>query len=140
MVTKTKNRRLLLLNDLVVCVSVAPKSSDDFGASERLSLKWTFPVTDVEIQDTSLSPTLSRVLTATKGGSLKSNSSFEGSQQRQDVNNLCAEMSNLMHDYEIMSRIADLVGSLKGSYKDISLENTRAILHEIQRSIQQKVR
>jgi Rho guanine nucleotide exchange factor 10 len=49
MITKSKSRRLLLLNDLVVCVSVAPKASDDFGNSERLSLKWTYPVTDIEV-------------------------------------------------------------------------------------------
>ncbi|KAJ3642853.1 hypothetical protein Zmor_025602 [Zophobas morio] len=139
MITKAKNRRLLLLNDLIVCVSVAPKASDDFGASERLNLKWTYPVSDIEIQDTSASPTLSRVLTAglTKGGSVKSNGSFDG-QQPQDANNLCTEMSNLMHDYEIMSRISDLVGSLRGTYKDITVENTRKILQQIQTSIQQK--
>jgi Rho guanine nucleotide exchange factor 10 len=139
MITKAKKRRLLLLNDLVVCVSVAPKPSDDFGASERLNLKWTYPVSDVEIQDSSASPTLSRVLTAglSKGGSVKSNGSFEG-QPPQDANNLCTEMSNLMHDYEIMSRISDLISSLKGSYKDITLEHTRKILHQIQTSIQQK--
>jgi Rho guanine nucleotide exchange factor 10 len=139
MITKAKKRRLLLLNDLVVCVSVAPKPSDDFGASERLNLKWTYPVSDVEIQDSSASPTLSRVLTAglSKGGSVKSNGSFEG-QPPQDANNLCTEMSNLMHDYEIMSRISDLISSLKGSYKDITLEHTRKILQQIQTSIQQK--
>lgn len=139
LITKTKSRRLLLLNDLVVCVSVSPKVSDDFGSSERLSLKWTYPVTEVEIQDTSSSPTLSRVLTAgfNKGGSLKSNNSFDGSQP-QEVNNLCTEMSNLMHDYEVISRISDLIGTLKGNYKDVTLENTKKILHQIQSSIQQK--
>jgi Rho guanine nucleotide exchange factor 10 len=49
MITKSKSRRLLLLNDLVVCVSVAPKAADDFGNNERLSLKWTYPVTDIEV-------------------------------------------------------------------------------------------
>ncbi|KAF2898499.1 hypothetical protein ILUMI_07670 [Ignelater luminosus] len=139
MITKTKSRRLLLLNDLVVCVSVAPKASDDFGANERLSLKWTYPVTDIEIQDVSASPTLSRILTAglNRGGSLKSNNSFDGS-QTQGADNLCSEMSNLMHDYEVMSRIADLVGTLKCSYKDMTVENTKRILHQIQCSIQRK--
>lgn len=109
--TKAKSRRLLLLNDLVVCVAVASKASDDFGTGERLSLKWTYPVSEIEIQDTSTSPTLSRILTSSnpKGGSIKSNGSFEGTQS-QDANNLGVEMSNLMHDYEIMSRINDLVG------------------------------
>ncbi|KAK9877071.1 hypothetical protein WA026_016100 [Henosepilachna vigintioctopunctata] len=138
-ITKTKNRRLLLLNDLVVCVSVSPKVSDDFGSSERLSLKWTCPVSDIEIHDSSTSPTLSRVLAGgiNKGGSLKSNNSYDGSQPH-DVANLCSEMSNLMHDYEIMSRIADLVGTLKGSYPDITMDNTKRILQQIQYSIQEK--
>ena len=52
MVTKSKRRRLLLLNDLVVCVSVAPRSVDDFSSSERLTLKWTCPVSDVEVSIT----------------------------------------------------------------------------------------
>lgn len=139
MITKTKSRRLLLLNDLVVCVSVAPKASDDFGASERLSLKWTYPVSEIEIQDTSASPTLSRILTAglNRGGSLKSNNSFDGT-QTQGADNLCSEMSNLMHDYEVMSRVTDLIGSLKGCYKDMTVENTKRILHQIQCSIQTK--
>ncbi|CAH1995746.1 unnamed protein product [Acanthoscelides obtectus] len=139
LITKTKSRRLLLLNDLVVCVSVASKSSDDFGASERLSLKWTHPVSEIEIQDASTSPTLSRILTSSypKGGSVKSNGSFEGTPP-QDANNLCVEMSNLMHDYEVLSRISDLASQLKGQYKDINLENARRILHQIQSSIQQK--
>lgn len=139
MITKSKSRRLLLLNDLVVCVSVAPKASDDFGASERLSLKWTFPVSEIEIQDTSTSPTLSRIITAgiNRGGSLKSNNSFDGP-QTQGADNLYSEMSNLMHDYEVMSRVADLIGTLKGTYKDVTVENTRRILHQIQCSIQTK--
>ncbi|XP_017779144.1 PREDICTED: rho guanine nucleotide exchange factor 10-like protein isoform X2 [Nicrophorus vespilloides] len=138
LITKAKSRRLLLLNDLVVCVAVSPRSSDDFGVSERLNLKWMFPVSDIEIQDTSASPTLSRILTAgaNKSGSLKSNASFEGTQPQAD--NICTEMGNLMHDYEVMSRISDLVGTLRGNYKELSVENTKKILHQIQSSIQHK--
>lgn len=63
-IVKSKLRRLLLLNDKVICVSVAPKQSHDFGASEKLTFKWIYPVTDVEIVDSSASPSLSRILTA----------------------------------------------------------------------------
>ncbi|XP_045475679.1 rho guanine nucleotide exchange factor 10-like protein isoform X1 [Harmonia axyridis] len=138
-IVKAKSRRLLLLNDLVVCVSVSPKVSDDFGSSERLSLKWTCPVSDIEVIDSGTSPTLSRVLAGglNKGGSLKSNNSYDGSQP-QDVTSLCSEMSNLMHDYEIMRRVADLVGTLKGSYPNMNVENARRILNNIQNSIQEK--
>lgn len=63
-IIKSKQRRLLLLNDKVICVSVAPKQSHDFGATEKLSFKWMYLATDVEIVDNSTSATLSRILTA----------------------------------------------------------------------------
>lgn len=139
MITKSKRRRLLLLNDLVVCVSVTPRSTEDFSGNERLTLKWTYPVSDIEIQDTSTSPTLSRLLTAglNKGGSLKSDKSGECGQAA-DADNLCVEMNDLMHDYEVMSRISDLVAQLKGRYEGMTLQTTKQILQSIQMSIQQK--
>nr|CAD7265208.1 unnamed protein product [Timema shepardi] len=124
LITKSKPRRLLLLNDMVVCVSVAPRASDDFSSTERLGLKWTYPVSDIEVVDTSTSPTLSRILTAglQRGSSLKSNHSGTSTDTPASTpggaDNLCAEMNNLMHDYEVVSRIADLVSTLKGSYKE----------------------
>ncbi|XP_057322229.1 uncharacterized protein LOC130665714 isoform X1 [Microplitis mediator] len=142
MITKSKRRRLLLLNDLVVCVSVAPRSIEDFSSSERLTLKWTYPVSDIEIQDTSTSPTLSRLLTAglNKGGSLKSekNFSINESSSQAGADSLCAEMNDLMHDYEVMSRISDLVTQLKGTYEGMTVAATKLILQSIQSSIQQK--
>lgn len=147
-VVKQKQRRLLLLNDRVICVSVAPKQSADFGATEKLSFKWMYPVTDVDIVDNnSTSATLSRILTAgiNRGGSLKSNNSFDGSNNgssggdtlpQSGADNLCTEMSNLMHDYEVMSRISDLVSSLKGTYKDLNSNVTKTLLSMIQSSIQ----
>ncbi|KAF4520916.1 hypothetical protein B566_EDAN014411 [Ephemera danica] len=107
MITKSKSRRLLLLNDLLV-------------------------------QDTSASPTLSRLLTAglNKGGSLKSDRSSESSVG--GVDNLCQEMNDLMHDYEVVSRISDLISTLRTSYKGLTVEGTRQILSSIQSSIQHK--
>lgn len=43
-----------------------------------------------------------------------------------------------MYDYEVISRIQDLVGSLKGSYKELNLNTTRNVLNTIQGSIQRK--
>ncbi|XP_071447158.1 uncharacterized protein [Hetaerina americana] len=162
MITKSKARRLLLLNDLLVCVSVTPKSSDDFGGgSERLALKWAQPVTEIEVLDSSASPTLSRLLAASggvgsgggsRGGSLKSERSTDGASSSTSsstmsslstfntfgVDDLCQEMNALMHDYEVVSRIADLISSLKGTYSEVNLESARRVLVSIQSSIQHK--
>ena len=129
LITKSKKRRLLLLNDLIVCVSVAKKHNNDFCINnERLKLKWTHPVSDLEIVDSSLSPTLSRILNSNRGGSLKSNSTCN-SLTSDSIGN---EMNSLMHDFEVMSRVNDLVSTLHKVYDDITVENCRNILTSIQ--------
>ncbi|KAK0174347.1 hypothetical protein PV327_010130 [Microctonus hyperodae] len=141
MLTKSKRRRLLLLNDLVVCVSVTPRFIEDFSSSERLTLKWTHPVSDIEILDTNISPTLSRLLIASlnKSGSLKSEKSCNMNESGQaGADNLCAEMNDLMQDYEVMSRINELVTHLKGNYEGMTTTMTKQILQSIQSLIQQK--
>lgn len=198
LIVKSKRRRLLLLNDKVICVSVAPKQSSDFGATEKLSFKWMYPVADVEIIDNNTSATLSRILTAglNRGGSLKANSSLPNLQGHYNTvaataapghnhcvsestspvttaaavgvaalgggttacpssaatspaaaamtmagimngaDNLCTEMSNLMHDYEVVSRINDLTGQLRGTYEELNCDVTKKMLSSIQALIQ----
>lgn len=151
---KTKARRLLLANDKVICVSVAPKQ--DFGVSEKLSLKWMYHVNDVQIVDNQASATLSRYITSglNRGGSLKSNHSGSGnessinlSSQNGTTNNnshfsngadLANEMSVLMHDYNLMSRVHDLIGQMKGEYTEINTSITKNVLNTIQSSIRKK--
>ncbi|KAG8212732.1 hypothetical protein J437_LFUL019649, partial [Ladona fulva] len=88
------------------------------------------------------------------GGSLKSERSTDGASSSSTtssstissssstntfgVDDLCQEMNDLMHDYEVLSRVADLVSTLKGTYSEINLENTKRALASIQSSIQQK--
>lgn len=170
LVVKAKRRRLLLLNDKVICVSVAPKQSTEFGATDKLSFKWMYPVADVEILDNNTSVTLSRILTAglNRGGSLKGNISAPNLQGHFGIpgaggvgtvsgsggsvsestspvagvgaavhgaDNLCTEMSNLMHDYEVVSRVNELVGAFKGTYKELNCDVTKKLLATIQASI-----
>lgn len=130
LISKCKSRRLLLLNDLLVCVSVNSKEESINSCPQRLSLKWSCPITDVQIIENSASPTLSRLLTPS--GSLNSNGSSGV------TDNLCVEMSQLMHDYQVVSRIADLAATLKGSYPELNVDVTRGLLNSIQSEIQRK--
>jgi hypothetical protein len=86
----------------------------------------------LQVQDTSASPTLSRLLTAgmNRGSSIKSDrssNSLELPSNTVGVDSLCAEMNNLMHEFEVVSRIADLVSTLKGSYKVCCEANFKAL-------------
>lgn len=72
-----------------------------------------------------------------RSGSLRSSSSG-GSTSTGD--SLCNEMSALMHDYETVSRMADLAASLRAPYPELAPETFRALLQAIQRSIQVHMR
>lgn len=74
----------------------------------------------LQIQDNTSSPTLSRLLAsgANKTGSISS-SRIPEETLGSNVDNLCQEMNDLMHDYEVVSRISSLVSTLKGTY-DVS--------------------
>lgn len=146
MLVKTKPRRLILANDKVICVSVSPKQ--DMGTAEKLSLKWMHPVTDVEIVDNASSATLNRYITSglSRGGSLKSNHNGSSemnspqisAQLTNGADNLANEMSSLMHDYNVISRVNDLVGQLKGEYAELNCDITKNVLNSIQTSIKKK--
>lgn len=43
-----------------------------------------------------------------------------------------------MHDYQVVSRIAELAGKLHGSYPELGVDVTRGLLNSIQCEIQHK--
>lgn len=61
------------------------------------------------------SPTLSRLLHPIPSSTASNNIDTSAPSERTDK--LCQDISNLMHDYELVSRIAKLVGSLKQEYQ-----------------------
>ncbi|KAI5744272.1 hypothetical protein M8J76_000700 [Diaphorina citri] len=127
-VAKYKPRRLLLLNDLLVCVSV--------NEASRLTLKWSCPISDVQVMENMASPTLSRLLHPIPSSTASNNIDTSAPSERTDK--LCQDISNLMHDYELVSRIAKLVGSLKQEYQDLNSDSVRNVLSSIQCEIQRK--
>jgi len=114
-ISRTKGRRLLLLNDRVVCVTVTGRPSEtDVGnnnQTERLSLKWSAHVSEVEVVEGTSTGTLARLtsgntLTNQKKTSLgKTNStSTSNSVDKQMAENLAQDMGDLMHDFDVVSR------------------------------------
>lgn len=199
MVARSKQRRLLLLNDLLVCVSVAGRNSEaDFAstistaANERLTLKWAVPVGDIELIDGTAGGTLARLLSAGSvsshgahahgehngptytggrkrtsltrsltpssfiiGGSNNSTNASNvganalnispnihnhdnGNGQQGEAENLAQDMNDLMHDFDVVSRMSSMISSLRGEYEGLNTDLTTKILSDIQRSIRQK--
>ncbi|XP_025202453.1 rho guanine nucleotide exchange factor 10-like isoform X2 [Melanaphis sacchari] len=124
---KCKPRRLLLLNDLLVCVSVNNKDDSNNTSQKRLTFKWSFPIAEIQVIDTLSLPSVSRTI----AGSAGSHNSIT-------TDNLCNEMNHLMHDYQVISRIVELASTLKGTYLDLAPDNLKGVLNAIQCEVQYK--
>ena len=115
-VRTSKPRRLLLLNDQLVCAAVSGRASEAGEAAtislagERLNVKWVAGVGEVDLVEGNLG-TLARLTVAgsvsskrsSLGRSLTPSQALSGSQGGQ-AENLAQDMADLMHDFDTVSR------------------------------------
>ncbi|RWS11802.1 rho guanine nucleotide exchange factor 10-like protein [Dinothrombium tinctorium] len=145
LVLKTKCRKLYLLNDMLVCVSVP---------SNRL--KFAVALQDVDIIDDVTPATnnlLANSMLRTKGiiffiiiydiyfNYIKfdaDSAPTSTSPQHCTVERMYCDLNNLIHDLEIMSRVSNLISSLRYHYTGLSLELTEQISAEIRNEIRRK--
>lgn len=179
-VAKSKCRKLLLLNDMLICTTLPNTSSSSLngdhnnlnrknssgtmgssnnesnsnnnsnstkstmsngtssglhssssGKAEKCMFKWSYPVREVEVEDISISPTMSRFVQNASGGNKGSKASPEDTASLV----LLEEMQSLMHDYEVLSRVLTLVQSLKSSYEGLTEATVKELMLEIQVSL-----
>lgn len=130
MVGKCKPRRLLLLNDLLVCVSVNNKDDSNNSSQKRLTLKWSYPISEIQVNIIVhickleylvlnilfIIIFLSKVIDTLSLPSVSHTIGNTASLNNITTDNLCNEMNHLMNDYQIISRIVELASTLKGTY------------------------
>ncbi|CAG7820463.1 unnamed protein product [Allacma fusca] len=175
-VAKSKSRKLLLLNDMLICVALSQPSStaeqqqgsinalgnptcndvnsngtNGSNKAKKSVFKWSYPVREVDVDDISISPTMSRFV---HSGSGTSNTNVNKSQRSSTPGNSAGglrtlpeevtttasispleEMQSLMHDYEVLSRILMLASSLKSQYDGLTELSVKELMLEIQHQI-----
>ncbi|XP_036919274.1 rho guanine nucleotide exchange factor 10 isoform X4 [Sturnira hondurensis] len=137
-ITKTKERRLLMLNDVLMCVTVGARASHDghtlLSAGQRHLLKWSVPLGHAVVVEYGSTegpaehPPESLAVVATA----KPHKVYAGPGQ------LYQDLQNLLHDLNVVGQIAQLVGDLKGHYQNLN----QAVVHDwtagLQRLVLQK--
>ena len=115
---RSKPRRLLLLNDQLVCAAVSGRASEAGEAAslnlagERLNVKWVAGLGEVELVEGNVG-TLARLTVAGSVSSKRSSlgrsltpaslHQSQGSESGQ-AENLAQDMADLMHDFDTVSR------------------------------------
>ncbi|XP_043366283.1 rho guanine nucleotide exchange factor 10 isoform X3 [Dermochelys coriacea] len=124
-IVKTKERRLFMLNDVLMCATVSARSSYEssgiMATGLRYLLKWSVPLGQVEVIEYGSSEgpgencrfppqhSAENVIV-----NVKPNKLYMGPGQ------LYHDLQNLLHDLNVVSQISQLIGSLKGNYQNLN--------------------
>ncbi|KAG8195643.1 hypothetical protein JTE90_004978 [Oedothorax gibbosus] len=137
LVVKSKERRLFLLNDLLVSVAVTPRSNDGILNGERLNLKWVVPLQEVEVHDDVAVSTKNLMISSSRNKNFGSRSLERNSDAASD-RTLYEELRDLVHDKDVATRIEALISSFRRPYDGLNAEIIQGISASIQESIRQK--
>ncbi|XP_054894379.1 rho guanine nucleotide exchange factor 10 isoform X2 [Poeciliopsis prolifica] len=145
-IIKTKERRLFLLNDVLMCATPNIRSQDGSGSGsgnapldQKFLLKWSVPLNFVEVLEFGSSEEMvdnSRYPAPHSGEKVvinaKPNKLYMGPGQ------LYQDLQNLIHDLGLVNQIAGMIGSLKGNYQNVNSTVAQDWVSGLQRLILKK--
>uniref|UniRef100_A0A3P9QF42 Rho guanine nucleotide exchange factor 10 n=1 Tax=Poecilia reticulata TaxID=8081 RepID=A0A3P9QF42_POERE len=134
-IIKTKERRLFLLNDVLMCAT----GSGNAPLDQKFLLKWSVPLNFVEVLEFGSSEEMvdnSRYPAPHSGEKVvinaKPNKLYMGPGQ------LYQDLQNLIHDLGLVNQIAGMIGSLKGNYQNVNSTVAQDWVSGLQRLILKK--
>ncbi|XP_069320712.1 rho guanine nucleotide exchange factor 10 isoform X2 [Eulemur rufifrons] len=124
-ITKTKERRLFMLNDVLMCATVSSRTLHDSGSvtSQRYLLKWSVPLGHVEVMEYGANPGAgehSRFPVAHPPESLAVVANVKPHKVYMGPGQLYQDLQNLLHDLNVVGQISQLIGNLKGNYQNLN--------------------
>ncbi|KAM4625770.1 rho guanine nucleotide exchange factor 10 isoform 3-T3 [Polymixia lowei] len=146
-IIKTKERRLFLLNDVLMCATPNIRCSQDGSGSgsgsaplgQKFLLKWSVPLSLVEVLEFGSSEDLadnSRYSAPHSGEKVvinaKPNKLYMGPGQ------LYHDLQNLIHDLSLVNQISSMICSLKGNYQNVNPTVAQDWVSGLQRLILKK--
>ncbi|XP_031436615.1 rho guanine nucleotide exchange factor 10 isoform X2 [Clupea harengus] len=142
-IIKTKERRLFLLNDVLMCATPNARSPQEGGGAptsgQKFLLKWSVPLSFVEVLEYGSSEEMgdSGRFPAPHSGekvviNAKPNKLYMGPGQ------LYQDLQNLIHDLSLVNQISHMIGSLKGNYQNVNPTVAHDWVSGLQRLIRKK--
>uniref|UniRef100_A0A3Q4GPN4 Rho guanine nucleotide exchange factor 10 n=1 Tax=Neolamprologus brichardi TaxID=32507 RepID=A0A3Q4GPN4_NEOBR len=138
-IIKTKERRLFLLNDVLMCATPNIRGSGSVTLDQKFLLKWSVPLSFVEVLEFGSSEDAAdtgRFPPPHSGEkvviSAKPNKLYMGPGQ------LYQDLQNLIHDLSLVNQISTMIGSLKGNYQNVNPTVAQDWVSGLQRLILKK--
>nr|XP_044986670.1 rho guanine nucleotide exchange factor 10 isoform X1 [Jaculus jaculus]XP_044986671.1 rho guanine nucleotide exchange factor 10 isoform X1 [Jaculus jaculus]XP_044986672.1 rho guanine nucleotide exchange factor 10 isoform X1 [Jaculus jaculus]XP_044986673.1 rho guanine nucleotide exchange factor 10 isoform X1 [Jaculus jaculus]XP_044986674.1 rho guanine nucleotide exchange factor 10 isoform X1 [Jaculus jaculus] len=130
-IIKTKERRLFMLNDVLMCATASPRASHESHVvtSQRYLLKWSVPLGHVDVIEYGSSPGAGehgRHPTTHSPESLAVVANVKPYKVYMGPGQLYQDLQNLLHDLNVVGQIAQLIGNLRGNYQNLN----QSVAHE----------
>uniref|UniRef100_A0A8C2B8F6 Rho guanine nucleotide exchange factor (GEF) 10-like b n=1 Tax=Cyprinus carpio TaxID=7962 RepID=A0A8C2B8F6_CYPCA len=122
-VLKSKERKVFLLNDMLVCANINVKGPPDISSlvpiGPKYAVKWSAPLLQVQVvevgQETPHPKSFNvNIITDYHGNVICSGKLFLGPPR------LYQELQELQHDLSVVEEVTLLVGTLQGSYQNLN--------------------
>ncbi|XP_066459667.1 rho guanine nucleotide exchange factor 10 [Eleutherodactylus coqui] len=122
-ILKTKQRRLFMLNDVLMCATANARSSNEGGnmvTIQKYLLRWSVPMSHVEVieygesEEQGNQSRFSSLLAAEKVVCVKPNKLYMGPGQ------LYQDLQNLLHDLDVVNQISQSISQLRGHYQNLN--------------------
>ncbi|KAM8927225.1 rho guanine nucleotide exchange factor 10-like protein isoform 1-T1 [Pelodytes ibericus] len=123
---KSKERRLFLLNDVLVCANINFKGQPDIGnlvpLGPRYVLKWNVALSQLFVAEFGLEGNaLAKEVSAGSQGTSKKQSPSGQSKVSLGSPRLYQELQDVKKDLEVVEQITQLISTLHGSYQNLNM-------------------
>ncbi|XP_065141979.1 rho guanine nucleotide exchange factor 10-like protein isoform X1 [Paramisgurnus dabryanus] len=123
-VLKSKERKVFLLNDMLVCANINMKGPPDISSlvpvGPKYAVKWSAPLLQVQVVEVGQETPQRQDSVYQQSGSKRLSSNNNHGKLFLGPPRLFQELQELQHDLAVVEEVTLLVGTLQGSYQNLN--------------------
>ncbi|CAM4679772.1 unnamed protein product [Leuciscus chuanchicus] len=123
-VLKSKERKVFLLNDMLVCANINVKGPPDISSlvpiGPKYAVKWSAPLLQVQVVEVGQETPQRKDSVYQHSGSKRLSSTNSQGKLFLGPPRLFQELQELQHDLSVVEEVTLLVGTLQGSYQNLN--------------------
>ncbi|XP_077070672.1 rho guanine nucleotide exchange factor 10-like protein isoform X2 [Siphateles boraxobius] len=123
-VLKSKERKVFLLNDMLVCANINVKGPPDISSlvpiGPKYAVKWSAPLLQVQVVEVGQETPQRKDSVYQHSGSKRLSSTSSQGKLFLGPPRLFQELQELQHDLSVVEEVTLLVGTLQGSYQNLN--------------------
>ncbi|XP_059383739.1 rho guanine nucleotide exchange factor 10-like protein [Carassius carassius] len=123
-VLKSKERKVFLLNDMLVCANINVKGPPDISSlvpiGPKYAVKWSAPLLQVQVVEVGQETPQHKDSVYQQSGSKRLSSTNSQGKLFLGPPRLYQELQELQHDLSVVEEVTLLVGTMQGSYQNLN--------------------